>query len=181
MKGIVFREFSEMVESHYSEALFDSLIQQVQPASGGAYTTVGTYDYEELAALVGALSVATNTPAEQLLRTFGRHLADSFSRKFQHFFGNAAHLFDFLHSVESHIHLEVLKLYPDAQLPRFSYEDVEHGVLHLTYRSSRPLEMLAFGLIEGCAEYFGEAIDIATQTDTDTQGRFTRFVISKRA
>lgn len=180
MKGMVFREFVDMVESRYSEQLLDSLIAKVRPASGGAYTTVGTYDYEELAALVEALADATQVPVGHLLQAFGQHLAMAFSRKFGHFFAEAPHLFAFLQSVENHIHSEVLKLYPDAQLPRFEDELGDAGVLRLVYRSSRPLEQLALGLIEGSARHYGEEVSISMHTGTDTQGRYTEFLICKR-
>lgn len=181
MKGMVFREFVDMVEAQYSPQMLDSLIQQVQPASGGAYTTVGTYDYGELLALVGALSAATQVSSDALLQRFGHHLALAFARNFHRFFEAAPDLFAFLQSVENHIHSEVLKLYPDAQLPHFTDDASESGVLRLIYRSSRPLEYLALGLIEGSARHYGEAVGIAMHTQNDAQGRHTEFRIQKRA
>lgn len=180
MKGLVFREFVDMVDAQYSPQLLESLIAQVRPASGGAYTTVGTYDHRELVAMVHALSDATQTPVDQLLQTFGWHLAAGFLRKFGHFFAEAPDLFTFLESVENHIHREVLKLYPDAQLPHFTHFRSDDGALHMVYRSSRSLEWMALGLIEGCARHYGEAISIGMETHTDTQDRYTEFHIRKR-
>ena len=41
--------------------------------SGGAYTTVGTYDFGEMVALLGELSRRTGIAASELLYVFGQH------------------------------------------------------------------------------------------------------------
>lgn len=70
MKGIVFTEFLEMVESAFSEAMVDRIIDKAKPASGGAYTSVGFYDHREIVALVMALSEASGTPVPDLIKAF---------------------------------------------------------------------------------------------------------------
>lgn len=44
MKGIVFAEFSEMVENRFSPELHDEIIVECDLASGRVYTSVGNYD-----------------------------------------------------------------------------------------------------------------------------------------
>lgn len=65
-----------------------------------------------------------------------------------------------LREVDRHIHVEVKKLYPDAELPVFYYHDIDESRLQLTYESSRNLPDLAEGLIEGCANHFNEQLQI---------------------
>lgn len=179
MKGLIFCEFLDMVEHTYSEEMLEELFESVSLASEGAYTTVGTYDYREMIALVDALAARTQQPAATLLRQFGHHLASAFSTKFSHFFGNAPSLFEFLKSIEHHIHVEVRKLYPDAELPAFDYRQESLSELRMFYRSARPMAMLALGLIEGCASYYGETISVQMQSlPDDEQGR-TEFVINR--
>ncbi len=48
MKGIVFTNFFEMVEEKIGFELVDQLIEGTELATGGAYTTIGTYDHKEL-------------------------------------------------------------------------------------------------------------------------------------
>ena len=55
MKGIIFTEFLEMVETEYGMDMVDRLIDSSKIASQGAYTSVGTYDHRELIHLVGEL------------------------------------------------------------------------------------------------------------------------------
>lgn len=179
MKGIVFREFLEMVEAKFSADTVDDLIEKVNPPSGGAYTTVGTYDYQELVDLVVALSAETQIPVPTLVQTFGHHLAAVFAQKFSVFFAQSATLFDFLKSVHNHIHQEVLKLYPDAELPSFSHDEPRTDQLTLHYTSKRALAHLALGLIEGSAAHYREAIHIAMNDQSSDTLTCVDFIITR--
>jgi hypothetical protein len=75
-------------------------------------------------------------------------------------FEGISNSFDFLSGVESKIHVEVRKLYPDAELPKLDVRMSRDGALEMTYRSSRPFADLAEGLIRGCAEHYGEELTI---------------------
>ena len=52
--------------------------------------------------------------------------------------------------------MEVLKLYPDAELPSFRTELLSEHVLQMDYRSDRAMGALAHGLIEACGEHYDE-------------------------
>ena len=87
--------------------------------------------------------------------------------------------FEFLGKVESYIHVEVRKLYDDAELPSFEYGTPAPDRLTITYRSRRPLADLALGLIEGCADHYGESMsidrkDLASGAETRVQFSLTR-------
>jgi len=58
MKGIIFREFIDMVEAQFSPQMVDDIIQASTLASGGAYTSVGTYPHDEMFQLVEHLRFA---------------------------------------------------------------------------------------------------------------------------
>lgn len=179
MKGIVFTEFLEMVEDRFSPEVADQIIEQSDPSSGGAYTAVGTYDPQEMMQLVVSLSQVSGTPVPDLLKTFGRHLFGRFYKGYPRFFVGINNTLDFLKTIESVIHVEVLKLYPDAELPRFECVSAEPGKLVLVYRSARRLADLAEGLMLGCADHYGSTLDIRREpfdSDPDT----VRFVIFER-
>ena len=134
MKGVVFTEFLEMVEETCSADLVDDIIEDSGVESGGAYTAVATYDHAELVALVLALSKRTKTPVPDLVRTFGRHLLGRFAVLFPDFF-HVGSAFEFLQSIETHIHVEVKKLYPDAELPHFECRQIGSKQLETIYTS----------------------------------------------
>lgn len=167
MKGIVFTEFVGMVEAQFSADMVDDIIDDAQPSSGGAYTAVGTYDHSELVALVGALSVRTGVPVPELVRAFGRHMFGRFYAGYPRFFQGVNDALGFLAGIEDVIHAEVLKLYPDAQLPRFDCRPLPNGLL-MIYRSPRHFDELAHGLIEGAVAHWGGGYDISRQHHGDS-------------
>lgn len=170
MKGIVFTEFLDMTEARFSADIADRMITEAALPSGGAYTSVGTYDIKEMVALLSALSSLTGTPVSQLLEEFGRHLFPRFVATFPDFFIGVTSSFQFLASVDSVVHLEVRKLYPDAELPTFKCREVSGGRMLMEYRSDRNLPDLAEGLIRGCAQHFGEDLSIARSVSPDDPG-----------
>lgn len=165
MKGIVFTEFIEMVEDHFSPEVADRMI--VGSGVGGAYTAVGTYDHREMVCMVQCLSQDTGQPVPALLSTFGEHLAGRFAGLFPQFFAEQPDLFSFLASIDDHIHVEVRKLYPDAELPRFAVLERTDDTLTLRYESSRHLSDLAAGLIHGAARHYGVEVQMRRETTAD--------------
>jgi len=181
MKGIVFTEFLDFVGSAFSDDMVDDIIADSDLPSGGAYTSVGTYDFKEMQALVTALAQRSGTAVPRLLSSFGYHLSGQFQRSHPEFFARTPNLFDFLESVEGHIHVEVHKLYPDAQLPTFETHERQSEVLELDYRSCRPLAALAEGLILGAANFYREQVDVAQSARSDDRGNFVRFAVRRVA
>ncbi|MGQ8365224.1 heme NO-binding domain-containing protein [Glaciecola sp. 1036] len=164
MKGIVFTEFAELVEGTFGEDMMDTLIENTNPPSEGAYTAVGSYDFEELAAMVTELSRLTNIEASKLLYVFGEHLAKTFTSKFAQFFVEAGSATKFLKHVDDHVHVEVKKLYPDAETPAFDFrEDPQTGIVTMVYESRRPLADVAHGLIVGVCSYYDEQFNISRE------------------
>ena len=173
MKGIVFTEFLDMVETTISADMVDDVIEAARIPSGGAYTAVGTYDHKEMVSLVGALSEYSGQPVPALLRQFGQHLFGRFVVLYPVFFEGVENALEFLARVEGVIHEEVLKLYPDAELPRFEARWTGPGTLTLVYRSPRHMGDLAHGLIEGCVSHFGDPVGVRRETLPDGAEEFT--------
>jgi hypothetical protein len=81
-----------------------------------------------------------------------------------------------LESIEKHIHLEVQKLYPDAQLPDIQVVQSDEKQMTLLYRSPRCLAPLASGLIQGALDHFSEQGRITTEP-LNAEGSEVRFVV----
>ncbi len=160
MKGIVFTEFLDMVDHQIDPDVADQIIEDVEVPSGCAYTAIGTYDYNEMIELVGALSTRTGMPVPDLQKAYGRHLFQVFTQKYPNMFRDDDTAFDVLERVDDTIHREVHKLYPDAELPTFTAMRYDDAWLKLEYTSTRPFADLAEGLIEGCVNHFGRNITI---------------------
>ena len=79
-------------------------------------------------------------------------------------FAGLGSTFDFLEKLDGYIHVEVRKLYADAELPKFQkVTPAEANKMVMVYRSSRVFADLAAGLMAGCAAHFGEQITITRE------------------
>lgn len=181
MKGVVFTEFLEMVESRFSANMVDDIIDDAKLPSGGAYTAVGTYPHTEMVALATALSQRSGVCLRDLLLAFGEYLFGVFVKGYPSFFVGMNDPFRFLAGIEEIIHAEVRKLYPDAELPRFEVEQHDDQRLVLVYDSHRHFEDLAEGLMRGCIAHFGGNIAIARETLGDGKTQRERFILTRNA
>jgi hypothetical protein len=161
MKGIVFTEFLKMSEEFYGYQLVDSLIEESNLPSKGIYTAVGTYHHSEIVTLLMNLSKKVNVPPNTLLRTFGNYLFLALFKTYPRFFIGSDCAFDLLEKVDSSIHINVKKLYPDAELPHFEIQRVNENTLWMDYYSDRHMGDLAHGLIEQCIAHYGEKAHIS--------------------
>lgn len=178
MKGIVFTEFFEMIEQEFGYEMVDTLVETTDLASGGIYTAVGTYDYNEIVSLVTNLSQRTQIPIPVLLKAYGKYLFKSFTRIYHRFLQNAPDAFTFLESIHNYIHAEVKKLYPDAELPHFDIERIDDNTLIMNYYSKRKMADFARGLIEGTLLHFNEDATISQEAIKE-DGSHVQFVIVK--
>ncbi len=178
MKGVVFREFVDLVEERYGEDIVDRLLSHPGLSTGGAYTAVGTYDHAELLILIELLSQEIDVEPHELTIEFGKQLLDRLYKSYPHFVDPHDHAFDFLKTIDSVVHTEVKKLYSDAEVPEYHCEQLDDGVLVMDYRSSRPFADLAEGMLLGCIAHFNEPIEVRREPlDGETQ-RASRFTLT---
>lgn len=178
MKGIVFTELLEMIEERYGYELVDALLIESNLPSGGTYTAIGTYDHAEMITLVDNLSQKIQLPVPDLLRAYGHYMFGTFTRSYRPFVDRVDSAFALLQSVHHHVHVEVRKLYPDAELPHFTVAQPAEKHLTMRYESERKLSDFAHGLIEGCLSHFGETATI-TKRDLVDDGSVVLFDIVK--
>ncbi len=156
MKGIVFTEFLEMVEEKFGYYVVDQIIAASDLPSEGVYTAVGTYPHAEIVSLLMSLSKTVNLDPTLLLNEFGKYLFDTFLKGYPQFFNGVDNAFDFLATIDNHIHVEVKKLYPDATLPKFDSEIRADNTMVMIYRSERKMAALAEGLIQKSFLHYNE-------------------------
>ncbi len=158
MKGVIFNAVEEAVVSLYNEETWDDLLDAAK--LDGHYTSLGSYDDADLAALVGAACPMTGHEPNDLVRVLGRHAFPHLASRYPELVDQAEGTHDFLRRVNDIIHPEVLKLHPDAKPPAFEFEDREDNVLRITYKSARKLGILAEGLIIGAGDRFNEEVTV---------------------
>ena len=178
MKGIIFTEFLDMVDAKFAPDVTERIIEQAALPSGGAYTTIGSYDHTELVKLVVELSKETGTEVTELVRSYGFYLFERFVRSYPRFFSGMKDAFTFLEGLDSIVHQEVRKLYTDATPPRILCTRDGEKQMEVIYESERCLADAAHGLLLGCIDYFGKEIDVERQSIDDDSGRKVRFLLT---
>ncbi len=174
MKGIVFTEFLEMVEKEFGIELLDRIIAKSNLPSGGSYTAVGTYDFFEMQSLIINLSKETGIPVQDLIYAYGRYFFQVLTWHHPNIFAMYPSALEMLASIESHIHVEVRKLYPGAELPTFKIAKQEENFLEIHYFSARSMYMFARALMEKTFEHYDTAykIDLELLKENGSQVKF---------
>lgn len=178
MKGIVFTEFMQMVEEQFGVVIADHLIESTRPASGGAYTLVGNYPSSEMHAMVAELSRSTGIKTRELLRAYGRYLFPRLANKYPGILQHVADPFDMIVHLEEIVHVEVKKLYADARPPMFKGRWIGDNEIEVIYHSSRSMGDVAVGLIEGCADHYGQTFQVMA-TPLNEEGTVVQINITR--
>jgi len=158
MKGIVFNLLEQTVVDAHGEPTWEALLD----ATGldGVYTSLGSYPDEDLFSLVTAASEALDTPANDVVRWFGRNAMSLFAERYPHLFTEHSETRSFVLTLNDIIHPEVRKLYPGAVVPEFAFDATDPDALSMDYYSPRKLCAFAEGLLLGAADHYGETIEI---------------------
>lgn len=178
MKGIIFTEFLDLVEEKFGLELVDQIIEESNPDSGGIYTAVGTYPFSEMLGLISRLSDNIDIPVDDLLYIYATHFFSVLTNNYMDLIDSYKDPIDLLASVENHIHIEVRKIYPDAELP--SFETLERSEKHLTmiYRSSRAMYSFGRGLMDMTFKHYGKKAEILLEK-IKKDGTEVKFVITQ--
>jgi hypothetical protein len=157
MKGILFNVVEDVVTEAMSADAWDDVVE----AAGvdGSYTSLATYPDSDLPPLVDAIAAAADLSADETLTLAGR-------LGFKHLAARNPHLLDgiegwqhLVESLDSIIHPEVRKIYPDAEVPGFATTTTPDG-LRVVYSSRRQLCALAEGLVIGGGVWYGCELEV---------------------
>lgn len=178
MKGIVFTEFLELVEEKFGLEMVDNIILNSNLESKGVYTSVGTYSFSEMLQLLQQLSEKTGLTIDNLLLVYGEHFFSVIEKSYPGLLATYNDPIEMLSSIENHIHVEVRKIYPEAELPTFVVIEKSEDFLIMDYSSSRAMHHFGLGLMNKTFEHFNSTATI-TLNKIKKDGTEVRFVISK--
>ncbi|WP_459209472.1 heme NO-binding domain-containing protein [Aquimarina rhabdastrellae] len=178
MKGIIFTEFLELVEDKFGLEMVDTIIQESNLTSQGVYTAVGTYDFAEMLSLLKNLSKHSNLSIDDLLLVYAEHFFHVLASNYPSLIAQYEDPFTLLSSIENHIHVEVRKIYPDAELPTFHVLEKSNDSLVMLYKSSRALHSFGLGLMNKTFEHFNTKASILVEK-IKQDGTEVKFIITK--
>lgn len=178
MKGIVFTEFLDLVEDKFGIEMVDKIVTSSNLKSEGIYTSVGTYEFSEMLQLLTHLSENTNISIDDLLQVYAEHFFSVIKRSYSGILNMYTDPIEMLASIENHIHVEVRKIYPDAELPTFNVLEKTSKKLILIYKSSRAMHAFGLGLMNKTFEHFNETATIEFEKLNDVATE-VKFIINK--
>ncbi|GGF61526.1 heme NO-binding domain-containing protein [Alteromonas lipolytica] len=159
MLGVVFTSLVEMLEEHVSPEFADEVLEEANLENDGAFTAVGYYPFSELEKIMVVLINKTGRSANELLYDYGKYLFSVLSGGHAEMMINRQSVLEILDCLDDDIHVQVRKLYPDADLPSFKVLARTDNSISLEYYSVHDLYALAEGLIDGAAGYFSEQVE----------------------
>ncbi|MDO5968653.1 heme NO-binding domain-containing protein [Flavivirga aquimarina] len=178
MKGIVFTEFLDLVEQKFGLEMVDDIINQSDLESGGIYTAVGTYKFSEMLQLLQHLSANTSISIDDLLLIYAEHFFSVLKESYPGLLDTYKDPIEMLSSIENHIHVEVRKIYPDAELPTFDVIEKTENSLVMIYKSSRAMHHFGLGLMNKTFEHFNSKATIKIEKIRE-DGTEVMFIINK--
>lgn len=162
MKGIIFNLAEEVLTDAHGTDAWDDVLERADLS--GAYTSLGSYPDDDLHRIVRAGAAALDSTPSDVLRAVGTGAIPPLAERYPQFFSGHSSTRSFVLTLNEIIHPEVLKLYPGAEVPDFSFDGTDDEVLILRYRSARKLCALAEGFLEGAAAHYGETITTLHET-----------------
>lgn len=178
MKGIFFTEFLDLVEEKFGLEMVDAIISQSKLESKGVYTSIGTYSFSELLQLLQNLKTQTGISIDNLLLIYGEHFFSVIETNYKDLLSSYNDPIEMLASIENHIHIEVRKIYNDAELPTFIIKEKTKTTLILIYKSSRSMHHFGLGLMNKTFEHFNSKATIVLEK-IKKDGTEVKFIITK--
>lgn len=162
MYGLVNRALQQLVCARRGEAVWQE-IRQHAGVQEEVFMRMDSYPDEITHRLVAAASAVLATPAEELLREFGRYWM-----RYTMVEGYGALLSDLGPTLQEALaaldgmHARVSLLYPALRPPMFRVTDMSPEGMRLHYYSERiGFAPMIVGLVEGLGERYGVALEVS--------------------
>lgn len=155
MKGVIFNLLEDFVTTTWGEVAYEEILARCPVHTRGPHVGPSTYPDADLMAIVGAACARLGVTTDQALHAFGAFATAPLIARLPRELIPFDHPRDLLKAVDDVIHLEVRKLFRDAEPPRITHhDDGDPDRLTLYYASRRQLCPLLTGLLDGAARHY---------------------------
>jgi hypothetical protein len=161
MKGVIFNLLEDFITENWGEEAYEEILSMCPLHTKEPFLGPGTYPDADLMAIVTAACRKLGVAPADAIHAFGKYMFPKLAARFPVFLEGHSHPKTFLKTVNDVIHVEVKKLFRDAEPPLITWTDPGPDRLVLVYASRRKLCSLATGLLEGAAEHFKTPIHYA--------------------
>ncbi len=160
MKGVIFLKLEEFVDETFGDMAWDNILNIADVASDGAYTSIALYDDEEFFSIVKTLCEEHGLKMKEAQFAFGQWIHDKLIAIAPKDVHQITDTFTFLRAVNDVIHIEVMKIHPDAILPEFIFLEETETKLLMEYKSPRGLCYFCEGIINALINRLHENISV---------------------
>lgn len=160
MKGIILNIFEKYIIEKHNNSYLEHILQSSNLTSDGIFISAETYPDEDLVSLITHYCKLNDLNINHFQKTLGEYTLKQFSLRYPAFFEHYNHPIEFLKSLNSTIHVEVKKLYHEAQTPNINIEEFKDGNLTITYKSKRQMTDFMEGLLLGAINHYGYKIKL---------------------
>jgi hypothetical protein len=157
VKGVLFNIVEDVVTRALGADEWDDIVDAA--AVSGAYTSLGNYPDADLGAIVDTVADRLSMSVADTLRLVGRLGFEHLAARAPELLATHSDWRSVLLSLDEIIHPEVLKIYPDSEVPG-SDVSTDGDALLFGYTSSRNMCALADGLIVGCGSWYGTELHV---------------------
>lgn len=184
MRGLMFNYLLECIEYHHNYEIVDTIIEASNLKNQGSYADGGIYKDTDFIKLIITASKTLQISNSDLLQLCGKQIFLPLYNRFLTIYNQNSYqtksiknAFDFISMLEEIHYKEIVKLYPDSIFPHFEVIHHDNSMIEIVYHSERNLSFLAKGLINGCIEYFDEALTL--EMENGLKKGSTHFIIKK--
>jgi len=178
MKGTIFTSFLSYVEEKLGLKYLDQMIETVDVKSSGIYTTVGTYDHDELLKYIDYINHVSKHKTQILVEEFGYYLFEKLVNEYPKLIKQFDNSLDCIYHIDQTIHRNVRKIHSNAELPNMEakFNDSKDQLI-LSYHSKRPFMYLCKGLIHGCIDHYNDKISVKMIDLSNGKSNKAKFIL----
>lgn len=158
MRGLILIELLDFAAREYPPAL-----------DAPRYEALAAYEDGDFETILARIQLQSGVPRGALLRRFGRHLFARFTALFPVFPAGADSALDLLADLESKVHRELRGLAAGLDPPKLLCAGRGSDWVELRYRSAHRVADLVEGLVMGCADHFGEQLELRRDGKPDDE------------
>ena len=154
MKGHIFNLFEQFIVETAGAEVYDEIYDRCEFQSDGVFVRPGNYPDADLVELVDRAMDHLGLTAQQGHFEFGEWIFPHLTRLVPGDVVDVGHPKSFLMKLDEIHQVELKKLWPDAQPPKFSCEDTGPDSMAFTYDSPRQMFVLIDGVLRSVANYY---------------------------
>jgi len=178
MYGLVNKAVEQMVKSEFGEEKWLEIAKQANIEH--SFVSMDNYPDDVTYDLVAATSAVLQTPAEQVLESFGEHwiqyTVDEGYGKMISMYGESVP--EFLNNMNN-LHAQIRLSFPDLNPPYISCEETDGDKLIVCYQSDRAgLAPMLVGLLKGLGKRFSTPVNVEHMTPVEQDQTKEYFLVS---